>query len=197
MKKKILIFDVDGTLAPTSSFHVRAFAQTLQPFGVTVDYGLIAGLDTKHAMEKLLAGASIDLSHSELASLISQKQSIARQLIAAELEPVPEIDFFLKKQKNLLPMALVSSGSRVTVQVTLEKLGYAQWFAPQVCAEDVHMGKPHPEGFLKVLEVTGFQASQALIFEDSSVGFEAAKAAGIDCINMNLDWQKQFMAFIV
>ncbi|MBT4764513.1 HAD hydrolase-like protein, partial [bacterium] len=44
IRKKLLIFDFDGTLANTSKFHAKAFSQILNPLGLIVDYSSIAGM---------------------------------------------------------------------------------------------------------------------------------------------------------
>ena len=52
-------------------------------------------------------------------------------------------------------------------------------FATVVTGDDVTRKKPHPEGYLLALERLGVGAGEALVFEDSPVGHEAARAAGI------------------
>ena len=42
--------------------------------------------------------------------------------------------------------------------------------------------KPHPEPYLKALEMLDVNASSAIVFEDSPVGILSAKNAGIDVI---------------
>ncbi len=47
-------------------------------------------------------------------------------------------------------------------------------------------GKPHPEGYLRVLELLGdgVRADEVLVFEDTEVGVAAAKAAGMYCVGI-------------
>ena len=49
------------------------------------------------------------------------------------------------------------------------------------CACEAGAGKPAPDVYLKVLELTGVNAEEAVAVEDSRAGIEAAKAAGIFC----------------
>ena len=84
---------------------------------------------------------------------------------------------------------MATSGSRGTVELALKKLGYDQWFDPLVCADDVSRAKPHPDVFLRVLELTGHTPLQALVFEDSEVGMISATSAGIVHIDVRkFDW---------
>jgi HAD superfamily hydrolase (TIGR01509 family) len=82
--------------------------------------------------------------------------------------------------------SLVTSGSCDTVTIALRKLGYED---PIVCAEDVAHAKPAPDGFLKALAAMQVRPEQALVFEDTAFGFEAARAAGLAIVDVNsLNW---------
>ena len=111
-------------------------------------------------------------------------------MIACGLVPLPGVDAFLQWVKPHLRMAMVTSGSRGTVSLALEKLGYTDWFDPLVCADDVACAKPDPEGLLKVLQITGLPVDATLVFEDSQAGFTAAAAAGLSFVDARLNpWQ--------
>lgn len=189
-EKRLLIFDFDGTVADTTPLHAAAFAQVLAPLGITINYSSIAGLKTLDAMEQCLSCAGRTLPDTEMVELILAKQQCVRAMIAAGLEPLPGVDAFLRWAKPRFRMAMATSGSRGTVSLALEKLGYSGWFDPLVCADDVARSKPDPEGFLKVLQITGVSADAALVFEDSKAGFTAAAAAGLDFVDVRLNpWQ--------
>lgn len=51
-----------------------------------------------------------------------------------------------------------------------------------VCAEDVAVGKPDPEGFLLAAEQLGVSIASCIVFEDADAGIAAAHAAGARCI---------------
>ena len=178
--KRLLIFDFDGTVADTSPLHAAAFAQVLAPLSIAVDYSAVAGLKTLDAMRKCLAAAGREMPVEEIDMLVEAKQRLVRQMIAKHLSPLPGVDEFLRWAGTRYRLSMATSGSRGTVQIALEKLGYLGWFDPLVCADDVCHAKPHPEGFLSVLQITGIPASDALVFEDSDAGFAAAAAARLD-----------------
>ena len=181
--KNLLIFDFDGTIADTSPLHAAAFEQVLVPLGVGVDYAKIAGLNTRDAMTQCLAHGGISLNSAALDKLVQNKQYIVRNLISRQLKPVEGVDKFLQWARERFTLSMATSGSRGTVSLALQKLGYEGWFSPLVCAEDVERSKPSPEAFFRVLEITRVSSSFALVFEDSDAGFTAARAAGLDCID--------------
>ena len=64
-------------------------------------------------------------------------------------------------------------------QVTLELIGLGQTFPVVITAEDVVHGKPAPDMFLLAAERMGVTPAQCVVFEDSVLGLEAAKRAGM------------------
>jgi sugar-phosphatase len=47
-----------------------------------------------------------------------------------------------------------------------------------ITADDVHFGKPHPEGFLLAAKALGVPPTSCVVVEDSPAGVAAGKAAG-------------------
>jgi sugar-phosphatase len=187
--RRLLIFDFDGTVADTSPLHAAAFSQVLAPLGIAVDYPSIAGMKTLDAMHQCLEQAGRMLSQEEVTELAAAKQQCVRQMIGQALQPLPGVDGFLRWAKPRYRLAMVTSGSSSTVGLALEKLGYSDWFSPLICADDLTRSKPDPEGFIRVLQMTGVPADEALIFEDSKAGFLAARAAGLAYLDARtLDW---------
>lgn len=182
--KKLLIFDFDGTIADTSPLHAAAFEKVLKPHGVTVHYPSIAGMRTADAMVRCAAACGVVLSLNELNDLVMAKQKLVREMMRTQLRPMPGVDRFLRWARQHYRLSMATSGSRGTIGIALEKLGYTNWFDPLVCAEDVERAKPYPDAFQLVLKMTGCPPDFALIFEDSDAGLLAAKAAGVGSVHI-------------
>ena len=178
-KARLLIFDFDGTLADTSAIHARAFESVLSAHGVPVHYPSIAGMKTADAVRMCLQDSGVFLDVGKIEDLARAKQNRARAAIEEELAALPGVDAFLRWARNHFRLSLCTSGSRLTVELALRKLGYEGMFDPVVCAEDVERAKPDPEGYLRVLEIARCNAEEALAFEDSASGVAAARGAGI------------------
>lgn len=181
--KELLIFDFDGTVADTTPLHAEAFRHVLAPFGIDVDYARIAGMSTRAALRRLAMDAGLDWGEAMIDTLAREKQAAVRHEIVKGLQPLPGVDAFLREVRRRYRLAMVTSGSRDTVLLSIRQLGYEGWFQPLVTADDVACGKPDPEGFLRVLEATGVAADAAIVFEDSEAGFQAAEHARIPCID--------------
>lgn len=182
--RRLLIFDFDGTVVDTSPLHAAAFSRVLAPFNIRVDYPAIAGMKTLDAIVQLLDNANIKLDDAQIADLVTAKQWVVRQLMSQGLQPMAGVDAFLQWARPRYKMAMVTSGSRGTVSLALNHIGYTGWFDPLICADDVNAAKPAPDGYLMALDLAGIKPSEALVFEDSEAGFRAANQANLDYIDV-------------
>jgi beta-phosphoglucomutase len=184
--KKLLIFDFDGTLADTSQFHTQAFYEVLHPLGIDFKYDCIAGLNTSSAFKKIFKHFSIPITDPEIEDFCKKKQEIVRSLISKNLNEDPNVKIFLDwaYHQEKYTMCIVSSGSRKTIECSINKLGMQSYFDFIICSEDVKTAKPSPEGFMLSLKKANFKNHDAIIFEDSEAGFEAAKSATIDFLDV-------------
>jgi HAD superfamily hydrolase (TIGR01509 family) len=80
------------------------------------------------------------------------------------------------------PVSVASGGERKIVLRTLELIGLGDTFSVVVTAEDVSHGKPAPDMFLLAAERMGVAPGQCVVFEDSVLGLEAAKRAGMTAV---------------
>jgi beta-phosphoglucomutase-like phosphatase (HAD superfamily) len=83
-----------------------------------------------------------------------------------------------------VPRAVATSASRQDVHRLLGHLGLRELFDAVVTAEDVRLGKPDPEVYLLAAEGIGVAPVQCLVFEDSVVGVQAARRAGMRVIGV-------------
>jgi HAD superfamily hydrolase (TIGR01509 family) len=189
-RKRLLIFDFDGTLVDSSPLHARAFAEVFAPHGIDVDYPRIAGMTTEAAVDRLAAEAGLALAPNERERLVGAKRERGRELIEHELEAIDGAPEFVRAAAGRFRLALCTSGSRPSVDAALARVKLAGCFDPLITAEDVTRGKPDPEMFRAALSRTGVAAGQALVFEDADSGVEAAKAADIDVVRLphDADW---------
>ena len=51
-----------------------------------------------------------------------------------------------------------------------------------ITADDVHQGKPDPEGYAAAIHRLGSAPGDVIVLEDSPGGITAARAAGVRCV---------------
>jgi HAD superfamily hydrolase (TIGR01509 family) len=88
----------------------------------------------------------------------------------------------LKKLAQDFPVVIVSGSPRVDVEDGIELLEIAPYLDFYMGSEDYHSGKPDPTCFLVASRKLKVPPNRCLVFEDSSAGVKAAKAAGMYCV---------------
>jgi len=83
-----------------------------------------------------------------------------------------------------VPRAVGTSATRSDVESLLAALGLRHYFDVMVTADDVRLGKPDPEVYLESARRLGAAPELCLVFEDSLVGVEAARRAGMRAIGV-------------
>ena len=75
-------------------------------------------------------------------------------------------------------VAIASTARKENLLNAINHLGLADDFDLIYAGVDVEKGKPSPEIYIKTMTALGVSPSEVLIFEDSEVGIQAAKASG-------------------
>ena len=110
----------------------------------------------------------------------------ARFITEAEVEDVEGVVEVANAAKflNTLPAqqwAILTSAPRALALRRMAAAGIPEP-AMMVTAEDVKAGKPDPAGYRLAAQRLGVDVTECLIFEDATVGIQAAEAAGADVL---------------
>jgi HAD superfamily hydrolase (TIGR01509 family) len=181
---RALIFDFDGLILDTETPLLvswrEVFARYLVPITERALIGLIElSREPEEAYRLLGAAPGAPVDRERL-----RAERLAREaLLISEQEPMPGLTSLLGLARAArLKMAVASSSSRTWIVPQLARLGLASSFDCIRCRDDVDRVKPDPELYLAVLADMGFKSGEAVAFEDSPVGAEAALHAGVACV---------------
>ncbi|MCB0839139.1 MAG: HAD-IA family hydrolase [Bacteroidetes bacterium] len=183
-----LIFDLDGTLADTMPIHVQAWAEAGKLYGLTITGDMIlpmAGMPTVAVVPELNKTFDWNLDPVEF----RHHKNEAYYRIKADLGKVRPISHIVKiaeSYKDNLPMAVGTGSSHENAIVSLNDLGITHWFKGVVGADDIQNPKPAPDTFLKCADMIKVHPRNCLVFEDGPMGIEAAKAAGMQVIDIRV-----------
>jgi HAD superfamily hydrolase (TIGR01509 family) len=180
------IFDMDGVLVESGGFHRAAWRALLRELGAEPPGGdfwrLTIGRPVEEALPILLGRR---LSAHEIRRYSRRRTDLYHQLADGRLEPVAgAVDFVRALTRRNVPRALATSASGWSVAVVLGGLGLASHFPVVVTADDVERGKPDPEVYLTAASRLGVPPRACVVFEDSLVGVEAARRAGMRPIGL-------------
>jgi HAD superfamily hydrolase (TIGR01509 family) len=96
-----------------------------------------------------------------------------------QLKVVPEVLEHIEAQYGRIPFAVVSGGRRESIVRSLTTVNLLDRFQTIVGAEEYVNSKPAPDAFLIAAERLGVAPKDCLVFEDTSLGIQAATAAGM------------------
>jgi HAD superfamily hydrolase (TIGR01509 family) len=181
---RALIFDFDGLILETEGPSYQSWEQVYRSFGLSLPFstwstiiGTTQGeFDPQRELYKQVQG-EVDWEAVEL-----QRQASENALIEAQVV-LPGVEQYLLEAKRLrLKLGLASSSSCRWVTGHLTRLGLKDCFDCICAADDVQHVKPDPELYLTVLNRLGMRAVEAIALEDSPLGIQAAKRAGLYCV---------------
>jgi HAD superfamily hydrolase (TIGR01509 family) len=206
MRCQALIFDVDGTLADTEELHRQAFNRAFEQ--VRLDWKW----DVKLYGELLLVtgGKERIASYIELLRLpatergclydlipeihrtktrvyreligsgqVRLRSGIRRLLLEARLRAVRTAIASTTSPENIESLVLAGLGT-----------GAMTWFDAIAAGDVVSNKKPAPDIYNVALKALNVAAAHAIAFEDSAIGVESAKAAGLFTVATPSFWTR-------
>jgi HAD superfamily hydrolase (TIGR01509 family) len=178
------LFDWDGVIIDSSSHHEVSWERLAKEVRMPLPEGHFKkgfGRKNEFIIPKLLEWTN-DLAEIERLSL--RKEALYREVVAERgLSPLPGVRVWLERLRSSgVPCAIGSSTHRANIDLSLGLIGLGEFFIGIVTAEDVRLGKPHPEVFLTAAARIDRPAARCVVFEDAFVGIEAAKAGGMKVV---------------
>ncbi|MGF1683722.1 HAD family hydrolase [Photobacterium minamisatsumaniensis] len=179
MRKKTIIFDMDGVIIDSEPLWQQAQDESLSVYGIHV---------TPEECERYTMGKRVDAIANTWCELYQLKinsevleESILRNLyglILREGKANPglyELLDFLEGRGYQIGLA--TSSNRIVIEAVFDKLRLWDYFKVICSAEDEKLGKPSPDVYITAAKKLGVEPNKCLVIEDSLNGLIAAKAA--------------------
>lgn len=179
-----VIFDIDGTMVNNTGYHRQAWFDLCARYDIRLDHQSYHKKIHARSNDQIvpnLFGAAVD--EAFIRKIEMEKESLYRQTFGPVMAETPGLRILLKNlQKHRIPCAAASNSPKENVDFVLDELDVRAFFRAVTYRDLVSVGKPHPELFLKAAEGLHLPPARCLVFEDSSSGFKAARAAGMPYI---------------
>ena len=191
-----IIFDFDGTLADTRRANALAYAATLREAGYPLTEEEYLGRYFGVRCDEFLRSYGI-ADPAERERLRLRKIELYPAFFDTVELNRPLWEFCRQFRRQGGRVWIVSTGSRANIDNAMAHLGIGGPETPEarcpagrvdgiLAGPDVARSKPAPDCFLEAMRREGVTPRETLIFEDSAVGLEAARASGAAYIRVTL-----------
>jgi HAD superfamily hydrolase (TIGR01509 family) len=187
---KAYLFDCDGTIADSMPLHYLAWKKALGEWNCEFEEKLFYEWGGMPVVEIISSLSKRDGLNMPVETVAHRKEELYFALLP-ELKAVPDVLEHIEDGHGRIPFGVVSGSTRESVTASLVTLKLLDRFDTLVCAGDYSKSKPNPEGFLLAAARLGVSPEFCLVFEDTEMGIQAAKAAGMASVKVPPPWQRK------
>jgi len=181
--KKTILWDMDGVIVDSYSFHLAAWQEAFAKRGIKFtkeDFTKLFGTRNDFIIGSIMGR---ELSERDVRIMVQEKEENFRRKAKGSIRPFPGAVRLLNAiKKGNVRLGLVSSAPRENIDLVLSELNLEGIFDCIVFGQEVCESKPGPQIYLlaaRKLEVT---PNDCVVIEDSPLGVRAAKTAGMKCL---------------
>lgn len=182
---RAVCFDLDGLMFNTEVIFNEVGHELLRRRGKNMTAELITSMMGRRAIEAVQVMIDWHDLPDSPDTLIDESQILFFELARDRLEAMPGLYELLSAIENSkLPKGVATSSTRPYLEKILGRFALLDRFHSILTAEDVTIGKPHPEIYLKAAARLGVCPEEMLVLEDSQAGTNAAAAAGAFAVSV-------------
>lgn len=190
-----VLFDLDGVIVDTREAHFASFCLLGEQEGYPFDEEQFRHLFGRRNDEIFPAIYGHPLPAARVRDLADRKEALFRDLIRGRVAALPGVPALLPALKAAgFHLAVGTSTPRANVDLVLASLGLTDGFETIVSAEDVALGKPDPEVFLRGAARLGIPPARCLVVEDAVAGVDAARRGGMKALAVTTNHDRAALA---
>ena len=186
--KKAFIFDLDGVIVDTAKYHFLAWQRIANQLGIEFTHEhneQLKGVSRVRSLDIILELGNVQASQEDKNKWLVQKNdeylTYLVDMDQSEILPgVIPILQFLKDNNQGIALGSASKNAKPI----LDKTGIMSYFDVIVDGNDVSNAKPDPEVFLQAARLLNTSNENAIVFEDSVAGIQAANIAKMTSIGI-------------
>ena len=189
---KTIIFDMDGVLVDTEKTRFLILKKILKKRGILVedhDYKKWMGMKLETIFSTFFSKTILPEYIVELRrEKDAIKEADPKKYVIAFQGLYTCLDRLIKQGFNLV---LASSSSKKNITFVLKTLNIAHFFQVIISSDDIAHQKPAPDIYLLAIKKSSQKPNECLVIEDSKLGLESAKKAGVKCIAVTNSFSKK------
>ncbi|MBP7089036.1 MAG: HAD family hydrolase [Candidatus Omnitrophica bacterium] len=179
-KKKLFIFDVDGTLVDA----YQAIEKSLNFTRKKLNYPMVSLAEVKKKVgkgDKLFIAAFFNPVDRKEALTIYRNHHKKSLLKYSKLKPYAKLLLSALRQRNKI-LSIASNRPRYYTLILLNKLKIKKYFNSIYCADQLKSLKPNPKILNIILKRFNLQKEEAVYIGDMTIDLETARRAGVDAV---------------
>jgi HAD superfamily hydrolase (TIGR01509 family) len=177
---KAILFDRDGVIIDTEPIHIKSATYAFKRLGIKINKKEQKSLVARHPIDYVKDfKKKYDFSETEFRKF--QKENYQKNLHKAHLI-MSNIRLIKRLSKKGYKLALTTTSERSTSLKILKQAKLENILKIIIAFGDYEHRKPSPDPYLVTAKKLKVNPKDCLVIEDSDVGVQAAKAAGMKCI---------------
>jgi beta-phosphoglucomutase len=186
---KGIFFDMDGVLFDSMPYHAKAWLQTFEEHNFPipeVEIYLNEGSTALFTVRKMYK----KYRNQDISEAVTEEFRIRKHRLMEDYPDSETMPFMVEilnsiNKKGIECWVVTGSAQKILLDRLEMEFPGSLKREKMVTAFDVKIGKPNPEPYLKAMEKSKFDPSQAIVVENAPMGIESAKAAGLFVIALN------------
>ncbi len=179
---KGLIFDMDGTIIDSIQQDYEAWNKTFEPYDISIPYEKY--VKQLGAKGEEIVRKHIDISEEEAKEFTKKKdEHFQKDVEENGLKAMLHIEPILEQARKLNMKIALATGSKMDkLDMVFKHVDLRDYFDEIITADHVENGKPNGEVFEKAAKQLGLSPHEVLVWEDATLGVQAAKNAQMKCV---------------
>lgn len=190
-----ILFDFDGVIVHSEPLHLLAFQRAAAELGMDLSdelyYSELLGNDDRGTFKRLIEIHKRPHDPAILLQLCARKREIAQEMIHQKhYNALPGVEQLVRGLWRNYPLAICSGALAEEIELMLEGISLRDCFRVIVSAEDVTVGKPDPESYLRGIELLAqryhrrINPKNCLVFEDAPRVIDRLKPLGFTTVGV-------------
>ncbi len=179
-----LIFDMDGTMIDSMSFHARSWVVFAQRHHIDIEVDDLLRRTTGRTGAECMAELfQREMDTEQAWRLAQEKEALYRELFTPVFAEVTGFKRFMGKAlRRGLKVGVGTAGDRHNISFALSHLKLDVAPHAVVGGDEGLPGKPAPDIFCEAARRMGVDPGRCIVFEDAPFGIEAARRAGMRAV---------------
>lgn len=186
--KKYILFDNDGVLVETEIWYYEASKRALREFfDVNIQFDEYMNIMTSGGgVWSAAKGASDD----KITIAKDKRNEYYQHYLKTEDLAIPNVHDILNELSKKYQMSIITTSRRVDFEIIHNTRGIVDFMDFVLCEGEYPRAKPHPDPYLKGLDMFNAKKEETIIIEDSQRGLISANRAEIDCVIIHNEFTK-------